>query len=72
MDNPSAVAQLMEQIDCEISAMRQAMSGFSAMARHEIIRQRFVGLDTCFQELSAQIGEQPALEAIMQKMEETL
>lgn len=68
--NQSEVAQLMAQIDNEIGAMRQAMHGFASLAKHEIIRQRFVGLDTCFQQLSLRIGEQRALEAIVQKMEE--
>jgi len=68
--NQSEVAQLMAQIDSEISAMRQAMTGFASLARHEIIRQRFGGLDTCFRQLSLCIGEQRALEAIVQKMEE--
>ena len=72
MHNSSEVVQLMEQIDGEINAMQQITNGFSSVARHEIISQRFACLDRCFQQLSVRVGEQCALEIIAQKMEERI
>ena len=72
MDNPSVVAQLMAQIDSEISAMQQVMNGFSSVARHGIITHRFENLGVCFEVLSVHIGEQAAIETILKKLEESV
>lgn len=70
--NQSTVTQLMEQIETEIKAMQQAMNGFATVARHDIISYRFTNLDTCFRALATHVGEQTALEAITQELEEQL
>jgi hypothetical protein len=70
--NRSEVARLRQQIDGEIEAMRQVMSGYAIVSAHEIITSHYQTLGTCFEALTAQVGEQAAIEAIITRLEEIL
>jgi hypothetical protein len=70
--NQSEVARLRQQIDQEIEAMRQAMSGYAVVSAHEMITNHYQTLGTCFEELTAQMGEQAAIETIIARLEEML
>jgi hypothetical protein len=70
--NHSEVAWLRQQIDAEIEAMRQTMSGYAIVSAHEIITNHCQTLGTCFERLTAQIGEQAAIEVIITSLEEIL
>ena len=65
----SEVARIREQIDQEIAASRLALTGYAAVARHDIITHHFDNLGARFEELQAQVGKQTALEMIVQALE---
>jgi hypothetical protein len=70
--NQSEVARLRQQIDQEIEAMHLAMSGYAIVSAHDIITNHYQNLGACFEELSTQVGEQAAIEAIIARLEEML
>jgi hypothetical protein len=70
--NHSEIAQLRNRIDQEIEAMRQAMSGYAIVSPHEVITNHYQTLSTCFEELTAQVGEQAAIEVLIARLEEIL
>ena len=72
MTNQSEVARIREQIDQEVSAMRQAMQGFASVARHEIIAHHYKALDSYYEALTAQVGESAATEVMIEKVEQSV
>jgi hypothetical protein len=67
--NHSEVAQLRNRIDQEIDAMRQAISGYAIVARHEMITNHYQNLGACFEELTARIGEEAAIKEVIARLE---
>lgn len=57
---PSEVAKLREQIEEEIVAMHQGLSGYAETARHDIIAHRYDTLGLYQDALAGQIGEKEA------------
>ena len=70
MDKQSGGARIRAQIDQEIAAMELAKHGFATVARHEIITHRFANLDKCVASLAEQIGDQAAIETLIEQLEE--
>ncbi len=66
----SEIRRLMQQIDTEIAAMRQAMTGFATVARHEIISHRFANLGQHMTQLSGEVGKQRAIEMVIDALEQ--
>jgi hypothetical protein len=67
----SEVAQIREQIDREIEALRYAQA-YASVARHDIITHRYEQLARCFERLAAELGTTPAIEELAKKLEEKL
>lgn len=68
--NQSEVAALREQIAREHEAAQWAASGLSSgTARHRFITRRMERIGVHHQRLSALIGEQASIEAVIQAME---
>jgi hypothetical protein len=72
MDHQSEIVQLRANIDQEIEAMRQGLSGYAAVSRHEVITHHFENLGVILENLSAQVGEQVAVEIIIAQLESAL
>ncbi len=70
--NPSEIAQFRQQIDREIEAMQQVKSGYAVVSAHDLITHHYQNLATCLEELTAQVGEKAALEALIARLEERL
>lgn len=70
--NPSEIARFRQQIDQEIEAMRQAMSGYAVVSAHDTITHHYQNLALCLEELTAQVGEKAAIETIITRLEEML
>jgi hypothetical protein len=67
--NLSEVARFRERIDQEIEAMRQAMSGYAIVSTHDTITHHYAQLATFLEELTAQVGQQAAIETIIARLE---
>ncbi len=63
--NPSEIARFRQQIDQEIAAMRQAMSGYAVVSAHDTITHHLSEPGPCLEELTAQVGEKAAIETII-------
>lgn len=72
MDYQSEIARLRVNIDQEIEAMRQGLSGYAIVSRHEVITHHFEKLGHMLENLSAYVGEQVAVETIIAQLESTL
>ena len=72
MSNPSKIARLRQQIDQEIHAMRQGMSGYAVVSRHDIISNHYQQLGDCLEELAEHIGEQAAIKVLVETLEEKI
>lgn len=55
--NPSAVAQLLNQIESEYIAAQRGLTGFAESARHAAITARMENLGKLHESLRAVIGE---------------
>lgn len=56
----SEVAALRQQIEAECVAMKQALSGYAVVSKHDVIARRFEALGTCQDRLTAFVGSQEA------------
>lgn len=56
----SDVAALRRQIEAECAAMKQALTGYAAVSKHEIIAHRFEAIGKCQEQLTASVGAQEA------------
>jgi len=56
----SEIAALRQQIETECIAMKQALSGYAQVSRHEIIAHRFKAIEQHQEQLSQWVGEQEA------------
>jgi hypothetical protein len=65
----SEVAKIRARIDEEIEAMNLAMRGFTVTAKHDIINNRYASLETYKEELTLHLGEEGALEVIIQALD---
>ena len=65
----SEVAKIRARIDQEIEAMNIAIRGYTLTARHDIINNRYAELETCKEQLTPYLGEQGALEVIIQALD---
>ena len=68
----SEVARLRQQIDQEIAASKLAMSGYAAVARHDIITHHYDALGACLEQLKAQIGDKAATQILVEALEKQL
>lgn len=64
MEGESEVAKLREQIDEEISAMKQELEGLAMTAKHEIIHHKYDYLGELTDKLAIKLGEKEATEYI--------
>ena len=64
--NKSAVAQLREQIEWELEAMRLGLQGLAVTARHDFILARIDRVGVYQDKLADQIGHTAALETVCQ------
>lgn len=67
MKNQSEVARIREQIDLELDALEAAMYGPAIVGKHEVITHRMSQLGVCMEDLTAQVGEDKAIEEIYEK-----
>lgn len=67
----SEIAQIREQIDREIEAMRHAQA-YASVARHDIITHRYEHLAKCFERLTSQLGTTTAVQEVARALEEKL
>lgn len=67
----SELTQLRRQIDQEIHAMHQGMTGYAVVSRHEVIGNYYQQLSDRLKELSEHIGEQAAVKVLFGTLEET-
>ncbi len=65
----SEIARLRAQIDQEIAAMRLGLDGYAVVSKHAFINHRFEQLGKCIERLRPQIGEQKAVEMVMDALE---
>lgn len=56
----SEVAALRQRIETECVAMKQALSGYAVVSKHEIIACRFKAIEQHQKQLSQWVGEQEA------------
>ncbi len=62
----SEVRRLMEQIDLQTQAIERAMHGTAIVASHESINARYTNLGRVQEELALHIGEQSAVEVLLE------
>lgn len=62
----SEVAALRRQIETECEAMKQALSGYAVVSKHEIIAHRFEAIGKCQDQLAASVGSQEALRILVE------
>jgi hypothetical protein len=70
MSNQSEVALLRARIDQEVEALQHVRHGFAQTASHEIISHHYRIIDVCFEELAAHLGEEAAIEAVCERINE--
>ncbi len=68
----SEVAQLRQQIDQEIAASKLAMTGYAEVARHDVITYHYGTLSGYLDQLKVQVGDQAAMEILVQALEDQL
>lgn len=56
----SEIARVLAQIEAECAAMQQGLSGYAAVAAHEIIQRRFTTIGVHRDHLARLVGEQDA------------
>ena len=56
----SEIARVLAQIEAECTAMQQGLSGYAAVAAHEIIQRRFTTIGVHRDHLAHLVGEQDA------------
>jgi hypothetical protein len=56
----SEIARLLKQIEAECAAMQLALSGYAAVAKHEIIAHRFDAIGQHRNQLATLVGDQEA------------
>lgn len=56
----SEVAALRQRMEAECLAMKQALSGYAVVSRHDMIAHRFEAIGTCQKQLTAFVGSQEA------------
>jgi len=66
----SEIARLKQQIATEVDAMRQAMTGYATVGRHQIINHRFANLEQHMTQLSGEVGKQRAIEVVIDALEQ--
>ncbi|GCF07250.1 hypothetical protein [Dictyobacter arantiisoli] len=62
----SEVRRLRDQIETVCRAMNQMLSGYAVTARHDIINHRYSTLGTYQEELETLVGEQQALDIVIE------
>ncbi|HTI15255.1 MAG TPA: hypothetical protein VL461_11920 [Dictyobacter sp.] len=62
----SEVAKLKEQIEHICQAMNQYISGYAVTARHDIINKKYTILGAYQEQLGLLIGEEQALDVVME------
>lgn len=66
----SEVAQLLQQIDLEYGAAREALTGLAlGTTKHEFITARMERLTLCHEQLSQHVGIQEASRLLVERME---
>lgn len=66
----SEVAQLLQQIDREYSAAREALTGLAlGTAQHEFITARMEKLNLCHEQLAHYVGTQEASRLLVERLE---
>lgn len=66
----SEVAQLLQQIDLEYNAAREALTGLTCgISQHEFITARMERLTLYHEELSQHVGHQEASRLLVERME---
>lgn len=56
----SEVAALRRQIEAECEAMKQALTGYAVVSKHEMIAHRFEVISKCQEQLTVSVGAQEA------------
>ena len=56
----SEIARVLAQIEAECAAMQQGLSGYAAVAAHEMIQRRFTSIGVHRDQLAHLVGEQDA------------
>lgn len=62
----SDVARLRQQIEEESVAMKLALDGFAAVAKHEFITRKYDAIGACQEQLSMHLGEQQARQIMVE------
>lgn len=68
----SEVAALRRHIEVECEAMKQALSGYATVSKHEIIARRFEALGRHQKQLTASVGAQEAQRILYETYEQVL
>ncbi|HET9999349.1 MAG TPA: hypothetical protein VFQ36_00560 [Ktedonobacteraceae bacterium] len=70
-ENKSEVARIKRQIELEYEAAQRAMYGFAVgAAKHEFITARMENMGRCHEKLVTLVGEQEAVKALAQALEQ--
>jgi hypothetical protein len=70
-ENKSEVARIMRQIELEYEAAQHGMNGFAAGAgKHEFITARMENIGHCHEKLKTLVGEEKAVVALAQALEQ--
>ena len=70
-ENKSEVARLMQQIELEYEAAQRGLYGFAAgTAKHEFITARMENIGHCHEKLKTLVGEEQAVVALAQALEQ--
>jgi aromatic ring hydroxylase len=71
MEQGSEVARLMRQIELEYEAAQRGMYGFVAgAAKHQFITTRMENIGRCHEKMKELVGEQEAVKALAQALEQ--
>lgn len=65
----SELAEIRARINQEVEAMNLALNGYAVTAKHDMINNRYATLATYQQELTPHLGEQGALEVIINALD---
>lgn len=70
-ENKSEVARIMRQIELEYEAAHRSMYGFAmGVAKHEFITARMENIGHCHEKLKTLVGEEQAVVALAQALEQ--
>ena len=64
----SEIALLRQRIDKEVEALQRLRDGFAKTASHEMITHHYRVIDVCLEGLSIQVGEEAAIEAVCERI----